>query len=146
MRERLEQTIKIPSWASHDFRKGPGGLLDIEFLLQYLQLANFSKHPELFNPDPQAALSILEKTGLLSRGQTAGLRSNFNFLRRLENRVRLLFDVPHNYFPATEERLEALMVEMNPHLPEKRRLLEYFKEVIVWNREIFDRVVAPQKK
>ncbi|MFH0792698.1 MAG: bifunctional [glutamate--ammonia ligase]-adenylyl-L-tyrosine phosphorylase/[glutamate--ammonia-ligase] adenylyltransferase [bacterium] len=145
MRERLEQTVKLPSWASHDFKKGSGGLLDIEFLLQYLQLTHVPKHPELFNADPHEVISILENAGLLSQGQVARLRTNFNFLRRLENRVRLLFDIPHNYFPATEERLEALMVELSPFLPEKRRLMEYFKEVLAWNREIFNRLIALPK-
>jgi glutamate-ammonia-ligase adenylyltransferase len=82
MRERME--------AGHprDFKRGPGGIVDVEFVVQLLQLRHAAGQPELQSPNTRDALTALHAAGLLSNDSHADLRAGYDFLRLAENRLR----------------------------------------------------------
>jgi glutamate-ammonia-ligase adenylyltransferase len=82
MRERLE------AGHGHDLKRGLGGIVDVEFVVQLLQLRHAAGRPELQSPNTRAALSALHAADLLSDGEHADLRSGYDFLRLAENRLR----------------------------------------------------------
>ena len=56
-----------------DLKLAPGGLIDVEFLAQYLILANAAARPELMRPETRAALAEAARVGLLSLDDGAAL-------------------------------------------------------------------------
>ncbi len=49
-----------------DLKLAPGGLIDVEFVSQFLILAHAADHPELLSVEPRAALAAAARAGLLS--------------------------------------------------------------------------------
>ena len=85
MRRKLEGTCP-----RHDLKRGFGGLADIEFIVQYLQLVHASKSPEVVCPNLWDALAALRKSGLLDPEAAADLRRAYSFLRAVEGRLRIV--------------------------------------------------------
>ena len=61
MRHRMEQTAR-----PNNLKRGPGGLVDVEFIAQMLQLKHGGEHPEVRQPGTLDALAALHKIGALS--------------------------------------------------------------------------------
>jgi glutamate-ammonia-ligase adenylyltransferase len=88
MRRRVEQTL--PSDASHrQLKLGPGGLRDVEFAVQLLQLVHGRTDDNLRSANTLEALEALSTYGYVGRGDAAGLDRAYRFLRTIEHRLQL---------------------------------------------------------
>jgi glutamate-ammonia-ligase adenylyltransferase len=67
-----------------DFKQDPGGVVDVEFVVQYLLLAHGHAHPEVTDPSPRAALGKLVAAGLLSEADGAALADALALYREVE--------------------------------------------------------------
>ncbi len=73
-----------------DIKHDPGGLIDLEFAVQYLVLAYSSRHPELTgNLGNIALLRIAARVGLLPEGEAIAAGDAYRTLRRLQHGLRL---------------------------------------------------------
>jgi len=73
-----------------DIKRGPGGIREIEFLVQALQLIRAGREPALQRRGLLASLQALVDGGQVARDTGAMLASDYRFLRRLENRLQML--------------------------------------------------------
>ncbi|MFM8271152.1 MAG: bifunctional [glutamate--ammonia ligase]-adenylyl-L-tyrosine phosphorylase/[glutamate--ammonia-ligase] adenylyltransferase [Gemmata sp.] len=87
MRQKLEATASARS-----LKRGPGGLTDVEFAVQLLQLKYGREHPAVLVPNVWDALAALAAGGLLPAGDAAALRDGYSFLRFVEARLRVVTD------------------------------------------------------
>ena len=89
MRERLRAAhASSPEW--FDVKHGSGGMLDVEFAVQYLVLAHSARHPELQdNKGNIALLARAEDAGLLPAGVGRGAADAYRTLRLVQHRARL---------------------------------------------------------
>ena len=97
-----------------DIKLGPGGIREIEFIVQALQLIRGGRDKRLQTQSLFAALSILESARLLPATVAEDLRSAYVFLRRLENRIQMLTDAQEHRLPVAtlaRERIAAAMGE-----------------------------------
>ena len=111
MRSRVEEEIGQEDRGLNP-KAGRGGLIDIEFLTQQLQLIHGGATPRLRTPSTLRALSRLQGAGLLAPQSSASLSGAYLFLRRLENRLRLLHDRPIRHLPAPGPTLDHLARRM----------------------------------
>ncbi len=77
---------------SDHLKLGPGGIREIEFLVQALQLIRGGREPALRTRSLQAALQALADGGHLPVASAHALACAYRFLRRLENRVQMFAD------------------------------------------------------
>ena len=92
MRERMEREIAAESAGRYNSKLGRGGLVDVEFAVQFLQLVHGGARPDLRTPSTPRALEALRKAGVLPHAEYAPLRHGYRFLRRLESRLRIVRD------------------------------------------------------
>ena len=71
---------------------GPGGIREIEFLVQALQLIRGGREPALRTRSLLAALAALADAGHLTTATAESLADAYRFLRRIENRVQMFAD------------------------------------------------------
>jgi [glutamine synthetase] adenylyltransferase / [glutamine synthetase]-adenylyl-L-tyrosine phosphorylase len=71
-----------------DLKVGYGGLVDVEFAVQYLQMAN-GHDKEVRTPETEAALVALEARGVIDAHDAAVLGDGYRGLRRLEQALRI---------------------------------------------------------
>jgi glutamate-ammonia-ligase adenylyltransferase len=106
MRERMEREIADESPGRYNSKLGRGGLVDVEFAVQFLQLAHGANDPQIRSANTPQALSLLLKHGHLTPQDHAPLSRGYRFLRRLESRLRIVRDRSVDRLP--ESGLELL--------------------------------------
>ncbi len=108
LRERMEKELSKEETKGKNVKLGYGGLVDIEFTLQILQLMHGYKHPRLKSTSTLKVLGLLSDFGILSPDAADELRNNYLFLRNLECALRLLAQRFGNHLPKDTEDLAAL--------------------------------------
>lgn len=86
-----------------DIKRGPGGIREIEFLVQALQLIRGGREPALRGRQLLPALQALVTARHVSEQAAASLTQAYRFLRRLENRLQMLRDAQTHALPANDE-------------------------------------------
>ena len=92
----------------HDLKLGPGGIREIEFTVQLLQLIRAGREPELRSPRLLDALAAAEQLGHYDADTASRLRAAYLFLRRVENRVQMLRDEQTHCLP--EDALSRMRI------------------------------------
>ena len=93
VRGRMEEEIAREGKEPHfDIKTGRGGIVDIEFAVQMLQLAHGPDNISLRTPSTLNALESLAKTGLVEEKQYNTLRRAYLFFREIENRSQIFQD------------------------------------------------------
>lgn len=82
-----------------DIKRGPGGIREIEFLAQSLQLIRGGREPSLRERRLLPALAALVASGQIDPLTGQQLRDAYRWLRRLENRLQMLRDAQTHRFP-----------------------------------------------
>ncbi len=82
-----------------DLKRGPGGIREIEFLVQSLQLIRGGRESALRGPRLLPALQALVDGGQIADEDGRALAEAYRFLRRLENRVQMLRDAQTHALP-----------------------------------------------
>ena len=149
-RERINEKLasKRVGKSGIDVKLAPGGIRDIEFLVQCLQRLHGGRFSWLRRGGSLLALSRLQHKGLISDAEYARLANAYQFLRTLEHRLQLLDDRQTHALPSGAEELENLALRM-PVVPGVERnaasLLEQVRTHLQQVSEIYERVVHVQK-
>jgi len=88
MRRRVESTLKADR-ADREVKLGPGGLRDIEFAVQLLQLVHGRTDPEVRSGTTLTALDQLARHGYVGREDARHLADSYRWLRIVEHRLQL---------------------------------------------------------
>jgi len=87
---RRKQYEELTQGGRLNAKFSPGGLVDLEYDVQILQVMHGGDQPALRTPRIHAALEALARSGVLSAGESAQLAAAYDFLRRLINALRML--------------------------------------------------------
>ena len=129
-----------------DIKLTPGGIRDIEFLVQCLQRLHGGREPWVRHGGTMLALARLRDKELLSDGEYARLTNAYQFLRNLEHRLQLEEDRQTHTLPADPARLEVLARRMPAQATGAAltgdRLRETLDAHLAAVRDIYQRVVS----
>jgi glutamate-ammonia-ligase adenylyltransferase len=112
LKRKIEQKSGPLGESDSDVKTGHGGIRDVEFTIQFLQLANGGDLPEIRTPNTLKAIRALEKVRCLTDAESRGLDSTYRFLRKVEHRLQLMFDQQTHRMPDKPEELRKLAVRM----------------------------------
>lgn len=87
---------------------GPGGISDVEWTVQLLQLQYAAARPALRTPSTLAALDAIQDEGLLAHGDVVWLREGYRFAVTIRNRLALLRQREVDVLPSGRDRLERV--------------------------------------
>ncbi len=138
MRRRMEREIARESDDKLNLKTGRGGMVDVEFLVQMLQLKYGRRHRSLRVQNTLRALDELYKWGVVDEAAHRVLREGLLFLRRLENRLRLLYNRSMNDLHPRD--FADLASEMGTE-GDGRRLKEEYLERTRAIRGVYERYV-----
>ncbi len=146
LRQRMEKEIAREGEGTLNIKTGRGGMVDVEFLVQYLQLRHGGALPAVRGQNTIEALQALESAGVLPADDCRQMVAGYKFLRRLENKLRLVHDQSVSELAADPAYLGKLARHLGyperPRRPEQAFLEEY-GQVTEGIRAIFDRHLAP---
>ena len=95
----------VPAF-SRDVKTGRGGIRDIEFVIQFLQLLNGGDLAELRTGNTLEALGQLDRVGCLTNLERSILEENYTFLRKIEHRLQIMFDLQTHRLPRSQTNCE----------------------------------------
>jgi glutamate-ammonia-ligase adenylyltransferase len=137
MRRRVLDNIPARE-ADRELKLGAGGLRDVEFAVQLLQLVHGRTDEQLRLPGTLSALAVLTSRGYVGREDGDSLHAAYEFLRTLEHRIQLQHLRRTHVVPSdegslrrlgrgmgfTKEPVTALVEAWGHHRREVRRLHE----------------------
>jgi glutamate-ammonia-ligase adenylyltransferase len=150
-RERISEKMAGRGRGSREFniKLAPGGIRDIEFLVQCLQRLHGGREKWVRHGGTMLALSRLHDKGLLSPTEYSRLASAYQFLRTLEHRLQFYGDRQVHTLPSEPEILELLAREMPASQiggkPSAERLRGELNQHLEEVQVIYERVIHAQQ-
>ena len=127
-----------------DIKRGPGGIREIEFLVQALQLIRGGREPGLRGRQLLPALTALAAARHVSAEAATSLAQAYGFLRRLENRLQMLRDAQTHALPESEPDRERIALGLgHAHWPALRAALDVQRARVSAE---FDALLAPRRR
>ena len=123
-----------------DLKQAPGGLVDIEFIAQALQLIHAAKHPEIASTETEAVLLAATKAGVFPAGEADALLPALRLYQSLVQLLRLC--VEGIFDPAAAPRPLLERLARASELPDFARLDAHVRETEAAVRASFGRVVG----
>jgi glutamate-ammonia-ligase adenylyltransferase len=124
MRERVMEFIPSEE-IDRQIKLGPGGLRDIEFTVQLLQLVHGRTDESLRQRDTIGALDALATGGYVSRSEAAQFASNYRFLRLLEHRIQMSEMRRTHLMPIADEKLRSLARAVSTKMTSEQLVLRW---------------------
>ncbi len=109
MRDKiLDETERLNQDLQRDVKLGPGGIREIEFIVQSFQLIYGGRYPSLAEPNTLRCIEELRKIGLFKEEDANQLRDAYIFLRRVEHWIQLDGNRQWSKLPTGEMDLRRL--------------------------------------
>ncbi|MGH8021417.1 MAG: hypothetical protein ACREIA_24675, partial [Opitutaceae bacterium] len=108
MKQRTEREVVGAAALARDVKSGFGGIREIEFFTQAMQLLHAGRFPFLQTHSTIAALEQLVRYGLLEASTGTFLEETYWLLRRIEHRVQMAHEQQIHELPAADADREAL--------------------------------------
>jgi glutamate-ammonia-ligase adenylyltransferase len=105
---RIEELVRARGKEDQELKVGRGGIRDVEFAVQLLQLVHGRRYESIRDPNTLAALQALTDEGFVSRPDAESLADSYRFLRRLEHRLQMVRDLQTHELPDDWRALEPL--------------------------------------
>jgi [glutamine synthetase] adenylyltransferase / [glutamine synthetase]-adenylyl-L-tyrosine phosphorylase len=100
LKERAEDEVERAGTAERELKRSPGGIRDIEFAVQILQLVHGRTDPQVRSPTTLAALGLLADGGYVAPADADGLGAAYRFLRRVEHVLQIEDEQQTHTLPA----------------------------------------------
>lgn len=108
MKARTEDELARKGVLDREIKRGRGGIRDIEFAVQLLQLVHGGQDPPLRSPTTLSALEELARAGYVDQADASSLEEAYRFLRKVEHRLQLVDEQPVHAVPVDNEERSAL--------------------------------------
>jgi [glutamine synthetase] adenylyltransferase / [glutamine synthetase]-adenylyl-L-tyrosine phosphorylase len=112
MRERMEREIGAETKHRLNLKQGRGGLVDVEFITQMMVLRHGHAYPELRQQGTIELIRAIAQAGLMDPRDADDLESDYRFLLRLEDRLRIESDQAAWALPTVHRDLMPLARRM----------------------------------
>ncbi len=150
-RERMSEKLSRRKLGKpvFDVKLAPGGIRDVEFLVQCLQRLHGGRVPWLRHGGTMLALSRLSDKDLLSAAEYGRLIAAYRFLRNLEHRLQIAEDRQTHSLPTAPRELDLLAKKMPSgqlgSAPSGEKLLLELNAHLEAVQEIYERVIHAQR-
>jgi glutamate-ammonia-ligase adenylyltransferase len=142
VRKRMERELGDPSGSQLEFKIGKGGLADIDFILQMIQIHEGHTRPVFRTPGTRQLLEQGPDTSLLTATEAEQLGGAYAFLRSLETFARMETDTNASSVPRDPLRLEVLGRRLRLADPAGDTLLTTYRQTTNRVRAIYQNVIA----
>ena len=143
LKRRIEQRAIREGCDASDLKCGRGGIRDIEFTIQFLQLLGGGDTPRVRTGATLEAIRRLTETGGLTDQEREILERNYTLLRTVEHRLQILYDRQTHALPRTDDEMGRLAARMGYGGDDdaRKRLRSDLTEATILNRKILDHLL-----
>jgi glutamate-ammonia-ligase adenylyltransferase len=139
LRERMERELGKETPGRFHVKFGRGGLVDVEFITQALQMRHGARHPGIRRASTLPAIREIAAAGLLPAAECDTLAEQYRFLRRVCLGLRLFGTRPSDTLEVAGPNPARLAKTLD--YPTRRDFLDDYRRRTAWVRALYDRVV-----
>ncbi|MEK7283144.1 MAG: bifunctional [glutamate--ammonia ligase]-adenylyl-L-tyrosine phosphorylase/[glutamate--ammonia-ligase] adenylyltransferase [Acidobacteriota bacterium] len=139
MKDRIDARLSSAGRSESDIKLGRGGIRELEFGIQALQLQHGGRDPWLRHGNTLLALHRIADKGFVSYQEYAELSKAYVFLRDLEHRLQLGQNRQTASLPENPRELLLVARRMRLHEPEPGREVGTLLETLHQHREVVRR-------
>ncbi len=139
LRGRMEKELGKETPGRLHVKFGRGGLVDVEFITQAIQMLHGRSHPAIRSPHTVTALRAIWRAGLMQADEAATLADCYRFLRRVSADLRLFGARPTDALELAGPIPARLARSLD--YPSRKDFLDDYRHRTAWVRAVFDRVV-----
>jgi len=143
LRTRMERELGKESPGRLHVKFGRGGLVDVEFITQALQLLHGRRHPALRRPNTIRVIRAVKAAAILAAAECEALEEHYRFLRRVSAGLRLFGARPADALepagPIPGRLAKAL------EYPSRKEFLDDYRRRTSWVRALYDRVALADR-
>jgi glutamate-ammonia-ligase adenylyltransferase len=140
LKRRIEQQTHRAGESDTEVKTGIGGIRDVEFAIQFLQLLNGGDLPDVRQRNTLKAMQALAHAGCLNDQEYGILQDTYRFLRRVEHRLQLMCDLQTHRLPEKPDELRKLAQRMG-YADGLEAFLANYREKTELNRKILDHLL-----
>ena len=140
IKRRIERDVVGPDKLERDVKLGSGGIREIEFVVQALQLIHGAHHPFLQESSTFKALGALRRLDLLPPDEVLALDKAYRFLRRVEHRLQIEAEQQTHTIP--QERIALRRLALSLRFSSEEDFARLLRENMRAVRSIFQRVIS----
>lgn len=146
LKRRIEQKTGRAGGTDTEVKTGHGGIRDVEFTIQFLQLLNGGDLPDVRQRNTLKAMAALERVGCLTDQEYRVLDDAYRFLRKVEHRLQIMFDLQTHRLPDGIDELRKLALRMGyaegtEQLDPLNAFLHDYRAKTSLNRKILDHLL-----
>ena len=138
MRERVMEHIPANE-VNRQIKLGPGGLRDIEFTVQLLQLVHGRTDESVRVADTMSAIASLAAAGYMSRKDADAFFTHYKFLRSIEHRIQFAQMRRTHLMPESDSQVRSIARGINIKWT-SAQLLEHWNQVKLEVRSLHQKV------
>lgn len=135
---RLEEYVRARGREGSEVKRGRGGIRDVEFAVQLLQIVHGRRDERLREPNTLRALAALAAHGYVAEEDAAALADAYRFLRTLEHRLQMVRDLRVHELPEAREARTRIARAMG--LPDADALAAEHERVTSVVRSLHERL------
>jgi glutamate-ammonia-ligase adenylyltransferase len=140
IKRRIERDMVGADKLERDVKLGRGGIREIEFIVQTLQLIHGARHPFLQESSMLKALRALRQLDLLPREEVLTCDNTYRFLRRVEHRLQIEAEQQTHIVPRDPEALRRLALSLR--FSSSQDFTAALQERMRAVRPIFQRIIS----
>ena len=138
LRQRIERELAKESNRRWHYKKGFGGVIDIEFMVQFLQLKLGKVYDSILTPNTLEAIERLATMRVLNADEIADLKKAYRFYREMEIYLEVKYKLKEGYLDPENEWVPQLAEDMG--FSEKDDFLQAFDRLRQAVRRIYGKV------
>ena len=140
IKRRIEREIVGQENIERDVKLGAGGIREIEFVVQALQLLHGARHAFLQETSTLKALPVLAQLELIPGAEARALEFAYRFLRRVEHRLQIEAEQQTHTVPENGEALDRLARSLG--FSSKENFTAALREQMQEVRAVFRRIIS----
>lgn len=144
MKQRIEAELKKRGKDWGEVKSGKGSIRDVEFITQYLQMANGAESPGVRSINTLDGLMRLVDHGLIQADEYQHLTSGYVFFRKIEHALQLMHYNQEHRMPTDERELAYLARRLDFH--DGQQLVQYYERHRKAVRNLFKKYVFAQSE
>lgn len=126
MKRKVHDSVRKSYSGGFHVKLDEGGIREVEFFAQMLQMLYGGKNPTLRSLSTLDALAQLERLQIIEHRDASQLKDAYLFLRRIENRLQMVEESQTHLIPAQSLQQQALARRMGYYEEDPEEAREHF--------------------
>ena len=144
IKNKITRRVALKNKGNNDVKLGYGGIREIEFIVQTIQILNYPRHPDVYEKNTLLALNKILHLKLMDNKDCTNLSSAYRFLRRVEHMIQIEYERQTHIIPKDSETFDLFLLRCG--FENKKTFFDTYYKITKKVHLIFSNLLSSYKK